>query len=388
MYGMNYNGIDPEENLPEDIANTDEYKKPAADLPEEKAVTHHKKRFNFKIFLRSFFLTLLVAGLMLVAWRGGIFAVDYFAARRDGMSPREAAAYAWSDATGFFVDLADNVSPVMLTDKKILVIGSDKNKINADVIMLVQLNAKTKSVDIISVLRDTMVKMNGRTYKINAALQLGGEEYVVEQVEDLLGVEIDNYVFLNYEGFRKVIDAIDGVDFYVPQDMFYEDPYQDLYINLKEGQQHLDGDKAEQLVRFRRYTMGDVKRTEVQRDFVMALYKQKLNSSLVKRIKTLVPAVMDFVDTDIGLQDALQYANFVKDFDENAMTSYQIPGEAQMINGASYFIADTEAIDEMFKTIAESHMPRSEEDEPFVNEFSDDAVDASGETIEETTEEE
>ena len=89
---MNYNGIDPEENLPEDIANTDEYKKPAADLPEEKAVTHHKKRFNFKIFLRSFFLTLLVAGLMLVAWRGGIFAVDYFAARRDGMSPKEAAA--------------------------------------------------------------------------------------------------------------------------------------------------------------------------------------------------------------------------------------------------------------------------------------------------------
>ena len=318
---MNYNGIDPEENLPEDIANTDEYKKPAADLPEEKAVTHHKKRFNFKIFLRSFFLTLLVAGLMLVAWRGGIFAVDYFAARRDGMSPKEAAAYAWSDATGFFVDLADNVSPVMLTDKKILVIGSDKNKINADVIMLVQLNAKTKSVDIISVLRDTMVKMNGRTYKINAALQLGGEEYVVEQVEDLLGVEIDNYVFLNYEGFRKVIDAIDGVDFYVPQDMFYEDPYQDLYINLKEGQQHLDGDKAEQLVRFRRYIMGDVKRTEVQRDFVMAIYKQKLNSSLVKRIKTLVPAVMDFVDTDIGLQDALQYANFVKDFDENDFVS-------------------------------------------------------------------
>ena len=376
---MNYNEIDPEKNLSEDMEYTEEYA--AEDLSAEK--TGKKSRFNFKVFLRSLFLTLLVAGLMLVAWRGGIFAVDYITARREGMTPQEAMAYAWNGAADFFVDLADNVSPVMLTDKKILVIGSDKNKINADVIMLVQLNAKTKSVDIISVLRDTMVKMNGRTYRINAALQLGGEEYLVEQVEDLLGVEIDNYVFLNYEGFREVIDAIGGVDFYVPQDMFYEDPYQDLYINLKEGQQHLDGDKAEQLVRFRRYTMGDVKRTEVQRDFVMALYKQKINSSLVKNVKTLVPAVMEFVDTDINLQDALQYANFVKDFDENAMTAYQMPGEAKMVNGASYFIADTEAIDEMLRTIAESHMPRSEEDEPFVNEFSDDTVDANGEEIDE-----
>ena len=381
---MNYNGIGPEDNLPDNAPLEEDFIAGQNDKSEkEKHKEQRTKRFNLKTFLRSLFLTLLIAGLMLVAWRGGIFAVDYFEARRNGMSPSEAAAYAWQDAIHFFVELVDNVSPVMLTDKRILVIGSDKEKINADVMMLVQLNAKSKTVDIISVLRDTMVKINGRTYKINASLQLGGEDFVVEQVEDLLGVKIDNYVFLNYEGFRKVVDAIDGVDFYVPQDMFYEDPYQDLYIDLKEGQQHLDGDKAEQLVRFRRYPMGDVKRTEVQRDFVIALYKQKINSSLVKRVGSLVPAVMDFVDTDIGLQDAIQYANFVKGFDEEAITSYQMPGEAKDINGISYFVADTDGIEKMFETIKKSHMPQNETDEVFVNEYSDDAVDANGESIEE-----
>lgn len=381
---MNYNGIGPEDNLPDNAPREEDFITEQDDkFNTKKHKKQGKKHFNFKTFLRSLFLTLLIAGLMLVAWRGGIFAVDYFEARRNGMSPSEAAAYAWQDAIHFFVELADNVSPVMLTDKRILVIGSDKEKINADVMMLVQLNAKSKTVDIISVLRDTMVKINGRTYKINASLQLGGEDFVVEQVEDLLDVKIDNYVFLNYEGFRKVIDAIDGVDFYVPQDMFYEDPYQDLYIDLKEGQQHLDGDKAEQLVRFRRYPMGDVKRTEVQRDFIIALYKQKINSSLVKRVGSLVPAIMDFVDTDIGLQDAIQYANFVKGFDEEAITSYQMPGEAKDINGISYFVADTDGIEKMFETIKKSHMPQDDTDEVFVNEYSDDAVDANGESIEE-----
>ncbi len=379
---MNYNGIEPEDNLPNNVPREEDFITEQNDKSKQKKhQKQDKKRFNLKTFLRSLFLTLLIAGLMLVAWRGGIFAVDYFEARRNGMSPGEAAAYAWQDAIHFFVELADNVSPIMLTDKKILVIGSDKEKINADVMMLVQLNAKSKTVDIISVLRDTMVKINGRTYKLNAALQLGGEDFVVEQVADLLDVKIDNYVFLNYEGFRKVIDAIDGVDFYVPQDMFYEDPYQDLYIDLKEGQQHLDGDKAEQLVRFRRYPMGDVKRTEVQRDFVIALYKQKINSSLVKRVGSLVPAVMDFVDTDIGLQDAIQYANFVKGFDEESITSYQMPGKAKDINGISYFVADTDGIEKMFETIRKSHMPQSDTDEAFVNEYSDGAVDANGEDI-------
>lgn len=373
---MKNNEHEPESGLPAEQGSSDNIN--LYYVPNEKKKT--KIHFNFKTFLRSLFTTLLVAILIVLAWRVGIFAVDFYTAKKDGMTNAEAFEFAWSGAADFFTDIVDEVSPVMLSDKNILVIGSDKNKINADVIMLVRLDADTKSVDIISIFRDTMMKVNGKTHKLNAALQLGGEKFLIEKVEEIVDVKIDNYVFLNYEGFKNVIDAIDGVDFYVPQDMYYSDPYQNLYINLKEGQQHLDGDKAEQLVRFRRYPMGDIQRTQVQRDFVTAIYKQKLNSGLVKNYKTLIPALMDFVDTDIGIKDALQYANFVSGFDIDAITAYQLP--YKIIEGSPYVHPDTEAIDKMMAEIEAIHNSEKENTEPVEDHFRDDTVSETGRTIE------
>ncbi len=375
---MNNNEFNSEENkTPLESDNSTEYM--IFEVPAENPAPKKKVSFNFWVFLRSLLITLLIALLVVVGWRGGIFAIDYFTAKNDGMTHQEAFNFAWSGTVTFFTDIVDEVSPVMLQDKNILLIGSDKSKINADVIMLVQLDAESKSVDLISVLRDTRVEVGGRTHRINATLHIGGEELLVETVEDVLGVNIDNYVFINYEGFRGVIDALGGVDFYVPQDMDYEDPEQNLYIHLKEGQQHLNGNKAEQLVRFRQYPMGDIQRTQVQRDFLTALYKQKLNSDLVKKVRTLIPALMDFVDTDIDLTDALQYANFVTDFDMESINAYQMPATPVDINGASYVIADKKGIREMFEEIERSHEETTETAPEF--NYRDDTVDANGELI-------
>ncbi len=380
---MKNNSFDPEEINPGKDNQTE------PEMMEFTAIIHdeqynksnkQKKHFNVKVFLRSLCITLLIALLIFAGWRIGAFATDYFSAKKSGMSSEEAFEFAWSGTVAFFTNIVEEVSPVMLSDKNVLIIGSDKSKINADVIMLVKLDSETKSVDLISILRDTKMTVNGRSYKLNASLQLGGEEFVVEQVEKLLNVDIDNYVFVNYEGFREVIDAIGGVDFYVPQDMYYVDPEQDLYINLKEGQQHLDGDKAEQLVRFRQYPMGDIQRTQVQRDFLMAVYKQKLNSNLLKSYKTLIPAVMNFVDTDVSATEALQYANFVKDFNPDAITSYQMP--YKIIEGSPYVLADSEAIAEMFEQIEASHIEPVEGEVPYESEYRDTKVNEYGFDIE------
>ena len=132
-------------------------------------------------------------------------------------------------------------------------------------------------------------------------------------------------------------------------------------------------------MRFRQYPMGDIQRTQVQRDFLTALYKQKLNSSLVKKVRTLVPALMDFVDTDIDITDALQYANFVTDFDIESINAYQMPATPVDINGASYVIADKNGISEMFEEIRMSH-EEVPETVPEHN-YRDDTVDANGEII-------
>ena len=152
-----------------------------------------------------------------------------------------------------------------------------------DVIFVVSFNSDTKKINLLSIPRDTKVKMTDEMIesleernrgdfipyrdgqqgvcKINEVHAYAGEgyrnEFSMMMIEDLLGIKLDYYVKFTTETFKEVVDAIGGVDFEVADDMYYNDPEQGLYINLKAGYQHLDGDKAEQLVRFRAGYAGE-----------------------------------------------------------------------------------------------------------------------------------
>ena len=153
--------------------------------------------------------------------------------------------------------------------------------------------------------------------------------------------------------FRRVIDALGGVDYYVPQDMYYVDPVQDLYIDLEEGQQHLDGAKAEQLVRFRQYPMGDEDRIKVQQDFIKTLVKQKLNASILAKLPALADEIGKCVETDIPASQWLPLANVARKMDGDSLSTYQLPGGAQRINKASYYVADEEETSSLIEQIKE-----------------------------------
>ncbi len=148
-----------------------------------------------------------------------------------------------------------------------LIIGSDKGGANTDVLMFVSYDKADNKIKITSIPRDTRALVNGKNRKINACLAIeetsfaGNHQGYYRGAHPLLCEG-------GPAGFKSIVDILDGVDFYVPRDMKYSDPSQNLYINLKEGMQHLDGDKAEQLVRFRRYVQGDHERIKVQREFV------------------------------------------------------------------------------------------------------------------------
>ena len=184
-------------------------------------------------------------------------------------------------------------------DKVILVMGTDNAGLRTDVLMLGFINGRDKSVDVISIPRDTQVKIGSRYYKINSAYAIGQEEQTIETVENLLDVEIDGYVKFSFETFRETIDAIGGVKFDVPQDMFYEDPYQDLYIDLKAGPQHLNGEEAEGLVRYRRYPTGDEGRIAVQQEFIKEIIRQKANPMLLLRLPAIISTLEYNIDTNL-----------------------------------------------------------------------------------------
>lgn len=236
----------------------------------------------------------------------------------------------------------ENITGKQLENKTVLVMGTDEGGLRSDVMILGVLNTKLNTVDLFSIPRDTRVKIDGSTYKINSALALGGPEQSVETVETLLNVTIDNYVLMDFDGFKNIIDILGGVDFYVPEDMYYRDPEQDLYIDLEEGQQHLDGDKAEQLVRYRQYKMGDEDRVKVQQDFLKALFEQKVNASLVLKAPKLISEISKYIETDVDLGAIVDYASLATKLSVENFHAQTLPGSAQRINGLSYFIVETE----------------------------------------------
>ena len=155
------------------------------------------------------------------------------------------------------------------------------------------------------------------------------------------GIPTDYRAQVNVKGFRGVVDAIDGVDLYVPQDMNYEDEYQDLYIHLKKGQQHLNGKKAEQFVRFRGYPEGDVARLDAQKRFINAFLDKLLSFSTVTKIDSIISEIQENVYTDISFNNMLRFANKILLMDlKNDVHMYTLPGTGEYIGPVSYFVAD------------------------------------------------
>ncbi|MDQ0115038.1 LCP family protein [Paenibacillus harenae] len=188
--------------------------------------------------------------------------------------------------------------------------GLDKGeKARSDSIMVASFDPVTKKAHLLSVLRDTYVEIEGHGRgRINTALTLGDYPLAMKTVGDLLGLDIQYYVYTDFEGFKALVDTIGGIDFYVEKDMRYTDNGdQNRYdIDLKEGFQHLDGDKALQYVRFRHDAMSDFTRTERQRNFLKAVAKELQSTWNLIRMKEILESVQPYVDMNLSVNDMLK----------------------------------------------------------------------------------
>ena len=186
----------------------------------------------------------------------------------------------------------------------ILVSGSDDGNGNSDTNILVAIDTVNGYIYGTSIARDTKAVWNGKNHKINAAFGSGGMEKMAEVVSDQLGIPVDYTVSVDLKGFAALVDAIGGVDFDVPVNMDYEDPYQDLYIHISKGMHHLSGSEALKVVRFRKgYATQDIGRMETQQKFLKAVAKQTLTVSNLGKIDEFVKILQKYVKTDLTLGD-------------------------------------------------------------------------------------
>lgn len=253
------------------------------------------------------------------------------------------ATYYWS--TGGKFEKARKAGAITGLPHKvnILVMGVDERSDDvgrSDTMFVVTVDTSTKAVSMLSVPRDTRVKIPGYGWdKINHAYSEGGYKLSQRTVEDLLGIPMDYYAIINFAAFNKIVDAVGGVTIDVEKRMYYEDPYDNLLIDLKPGEQKMDGRTAIKYVRYRDED-GDIGRIERQQKFIKAMLKEVTSPFILPRIPGIIREVNSALQTDMTTAEMLNLAKLLNDASKAGLKAETVPGKPAYISDISYWLPD------------------------------------------------
>ena len=212
-----------------------------------------------------------------------------------------------------------------------LLIGTDKASGSTDTMMVVRYDVKNQELNLMSIPRDTMVNVPWDIKKINSVYSVRGLDGLRTQIKKLIGFAPDYYVKIDLSAFVKLVDLIGGVEFEVPRNMDYDDPYQDLHIHLKKGLQTLNGKQAMGLVRWRHNndnTAGydDTGRIQTQQAFLKAVAKQCLALKNWTKISGYIEIFNEYVESDLELGQMLWFAQQGMKLDMAKFNTFSMPG--------------------------------------------------------------
>lgn len=326
-----------------------------------------KKKSKIKVFFRILLFIILVTIIGYAVW----FGINYF----KHVAGNEKMEYDPLSATALGIDpqKLKNIGRI-----NILILGEsgyeDDYKLT-DSIMVASYNPQTGQASLLSIPRDTYVGKRDRntasanylaSYKMNSVYRNGTNiPETVERVEELIGINIDNYILIDTDAIIQIVDAIGGVKFNVPIDMDYDDYNQNLHIHLKAGEQLIDGDKAEQLLRFRHnqdgtsypveYGDNDLGRMRTQREFIQVTLKQLIKFENVTKVLDLLDIAFNNIKTDLSLETIKYYIPYAFKFNMENIKSGMVPGVSEKCNGIWIYIADKKetkkVVDDLFTDI-------------------------------------
>ena len=214
----------------------------------------------------------------------------------------------------------------------LLLAGADKGYGGSDTIILASIDTVEKKMNGVSIPRDTKAIVNGKAHKINAAYKAGGMNLLASTISSQLGIPIDATIEVDLAGFSSLVDAIGGVDFEVPVDMNYDDEKQDLYIHIAKGFQHLDGENALKVVRFRHnndgsgYGSEDYGRIATQQQFLKTVAKKLLSPSSLWNLNDLVKIFQESVKTEMSFSNLLWLGNAAISIGTEGIEFSTLPG--------------------------------------------------------------
>lgn len=214
-----------------------------------------------------------------------------------------------------------------------------------DTIMVLNYNPANDKFTVVSIPRDTLINVNDRDIKINAAYAIGGYPKIKTEAESLLNVKINYLVKVDYNAFREIIDALGGIEMKIERNMIYDDEGQNLHINFKAGETvNLDGKKAEEFFRWRKnndgsgFANGDLDRIENQQKFISKVVDKFTSPFIIFRIPSIISALGDNIETNMSPFKVLSYGLKFMSLKKENMTMVIAEGTPKTIHGESYLV--------------------------------------------------
>lgn len=258
------------------------------------------------------------------------------------------------------VAVQNNPSGLSLKDRfTVLLVGMDnrpneKFTGNTDSLIVASIDQKNKKMILLSVPRDTQVLLPGKgKEKVNALARLGkGISSTQEYIQELIGNPIDGYVMTNFQGFKNIVDSLGGITINVEKNMYFDTgDSKDRYINLKKGNQRLNGTQALQYARFRNDELADISRTSRQQEVLKAIVSEATEARNLPKIPFLIPKIYQSIETDLNMSQLWSLAMVLKNRAEYEVINQTLPGKFSIEEGISYWKVEPKTSKEMLSKL-------------------------------------
>ncbi len=224
-----------------------------------------------------------------------------------------------------------------------LIAGNDSYSQTTDSLFIISCDSPEKEIDIIPIPSSTLVSLNGTKTALANIYRAGGIQILIDKVTEIVPVPIDNYIVMDYQAFRHIVDSFGGVDIDVPFDMYYYDSKVNYKINLKQGFQHLDGKKAEMFIRYiPSQDEHNLTRESNQKTFIEEFISQKINNDIISELPDLFAKTVPYITSDITLSDAPRLFDLTEQLRSSDIHTHSLKGRYEIKDNIRYFVSDYE----------------------------------------------
>ena len=272
-----------------------------------------------------------------------------------------------------------------LGEFQVLIMGVSTDQAGVDLtdtIMVASYDPNKQDAVLLSIPRDSYTGSNPKKAtadkKINALYNITKDpEETLDAVNELTGLDIQYYAVVKTEALIELVDAIGPIEYNVPIDMDYDDVTQDLHIHLKAGVQEIDGEKAEQLLRFRHnndetsypaeYGDNDIGRMRTQREFITAVVEQTVKLENITKLGSILDIANRNLITNINFNTLKDYLPYAVEFSTENLKTASLPGsvpDLRQTNNVSIFVVDEEETEQL---VQELFYPEQLEEEQNAN---------------------